>query len=168
MCEYIEVKLNDEKNIAKLSNLASAVVKEHYDPIIGAEQNDYMIERFQSTEAIKNQIKNGHSIYIIAVDGDYVGYTAFYPKQGKLYLDKFYIKKNMRNGGFGRKALDFVKKSALDRGYKAVFLNVNKYNSGSIEIYKHFGFEIIRAEKNAIGCGYYMDDYVMELELSNC
>jgi ribosomal protein S18 acetylase RimI-like enzyme len=165
MCEFISVKLSDEENIQALSKLAAAVVKEHYDPIIGAEQNDYMIERFQSVEALKNQIENGHSLFIISNDGKYIGYVAFYPKKGKLYLDKFYIQKDERKNGYGRKAMDFVKKSAVDMGYDAVFLNVNKYNTNSIEIYKHFGFEVVRAEKNPIGCGYYMDDFVLEIKI---
>ena len=32
----------DENGIKEMSKMATAIVREHYDPIIGKEQNDYM------------------------------------------------------------------------------------------------------------------------------
>ena len=49
MTEFEKV---NEETIADLSELASAIVKEHYDPILGNEQNDYMIEKFQSPRSL--------------------------------------------------------------------------------------------------------------------
>ena len=43
-------------------------------------------------------------------------------------------------------------------------LNVNKHND-TIRIYEKMGFRLLRSEKNDIGSGYYMDDYVYRLEL---
>ena len=40
-------------------------------------------------------------------------------------------------------------------------LSVNKDNSDSIQFYTAYGFQTIKAQKVAIGEGFYMDDYVM-------
>lgn len=44
---------------ARLSEIASRVVKAHFDPLIGPAQNDYMIEKFQSEPAIRAQLAGG-------------------------------------------------------------------------------------------------------------
>lgn len=44
---------------------------------------------------------------------------------------------------------------------------MNRFNSHTIDIYRHFGFTVIREEKNDIGGGYYMDDYIMEVPVEN-
>ena len=47
-------------------------------------------------------------------------------------------------------------------GLSAIFLNVNRDNEAVIRIYEHLGFRKVREEKNAIGGGFYMDDFVLE------
>ena len=54
-----------EKDIAALSALASRIVKEYYDPLLGAKQNDYMIAKFQSPEAIASQMAAGYRYYFL-------------------------------------------------------------------------------------------------------
>ncbi len=161
MLEIIEVKSDNNRLIKELSQMACEIVKDYYDPIIGAEQNDYMIRKFQSTDAISDQIKQG-ACYYIARDAIDVGFCAFYPKNGKIYLSKFYIHALARGKGYGRSIFEFVKSKSKEAGYNAIFLNVNKNNSNSIAIYNHLGFEKVADEKNDIGGGYFMDDYVME------
>ena len=54
---------------------------------------------------------------------------------------------------------DFVKEKAVEAGYGKIFLNVNKKNPAAA-VYRHMGFQLLREEKNDIGNGFYMDDYV--------
>ena len=60
--------------------------------------------------------------------------------------------------------LDFVVSQARAENLPAVTLNVNKYND-TVRIYEAMGFRRVRSEKNDIGSGYYMDDYVYQLDL---
>ena len=53
----------DENGIKEMSKMATAIVREHYDPIIGKEQNDYMIQKFQTVDAIKEQLEHGCQYY---------------------------------------------------------------------------------------------------------
>ena len=80
----------------------------------------------------------------------------------KLYLSKFYISKEYRGKHIGRKFFEFLCDYTRKKGLKSIYLNVNKYNYDSIKVYEHLGFVKIRDEKNDIGHGYYMDDYVYE------
>ncbi len=96
---YIKLLLHDESGIAEMSQMATEIVREHFDPLIGKEQNDYMINMFQTEEAIKKQITEGYQYY--------------------------FIRENDKN----------------------------------------LGFEILRSEKNSIGNGFYMDDYVYRLDV---
>ena len=58
--------------------------------------------------------------------------------------------------------LDFVISEAKKDGLSSIELNVNRNNS-AIYAYEKLGFRIIRTEKNDIGSGFYMDDYVYAL-----
>ena len=153
---------SDAAALTRLSQLASAIVKQHYDPIIGAEQNDYMIAMFQSPSAIAEQISHGYRYYEVFYGNTLIGFMAFYPRDGKMYLSKLYLHKDYRGKGFSHKMIDFVRREAVKDGFSAIFLNVNKGNSDSIAAYHHLGFVKVREETNDIGHGFVMDDYVLE------
>ena len=163
---YIKLSPGDEALINDLSDLASSIVREHYDPIIGVEQNDYMIEKFQSPSSIKEQLSHSISYYLVNTDdAEKVGFIAFYPRGTELYLSKFYLEKSQRGQGMARQMMDFVINEARKMGAASVTLNVNKHNDLAIAVYEKLSFHRIRSEKIDIGSGWYMDDYVYEYKL---
>lgn len=158
--EFRKLEIENSSDIALMSKVASAIVKEHYDPLLGAEQNDYMIEMFQSVKAITEQLEHGYKYYFCMSDNEIVGFMAFYPKETEMYISKLYLKKEHRGKGYSREMLNFVISDAKRMNLDLITLNVNKYNK-SVDIYKSLGFFKIRDEKNDIGNGFFMDDYVM-------
>lgn len=152
------------EDIKKLSSLATSIVREHYDPILGKAQNDYMIEKFQSEKGIIEQINNDCQYYVAFDELGDVGFMAFYKRDDYIYLSKLYLKKEKRGNGIAKEMLSFIVAEAKKLGLCAIELNVNKENFETIKIYEHMGFERIRAEKNDIGSGYFMDDYVYRLD----
>ena len=52
-------KALSEKDFKLIAELASTIWNEHYTPIIGIEQVAYMIDKFQSLDAIKKQAQDG-------------------------------------------------------------------------------------------------------------
>lgn len=56
-----------------------------------------------------------------------------------------------------------VIKNAKQLNLNAIELNVNKKNSACYA-YEKLGFKILRSEKNSIGNGFYMDDYVYRFD----
>lgn len=159
-----ELLINQEEKIKEMSDMASAIVKEHFDPLIGFAQNDYMIKKYQTVNAIKEQLENGYRYFFVEDNDICVGFLAFYPKKESMYLSKFYLYKDKRGKGYSHQMLDFVKREAKNIGCQSIELNVNKHNS-ACNAYEKLGFQVIRSEKNDIGNGFYMDDYVYSLSL---
>ena len=161
---YIEVLLpGDDNEISEMSKMATEILREYYDPIIGKEQNDYMLELFQSEDAIRDQLAHGYRYYFVRENDTNLGFFAFYPREGALYLSKLYLYKEQRGKGYSRQILEMLKAQAKELDLNRIELNVNK-NNPTKHIYERLGFTVARAEKNDIGNGFYMDDYVYALD----
>lgn len=164
--KFVKLEKDDKKSIMCMSALATGIVREHYDPILGPEQNDYMLQKFQSKEAVTEQIEHGYQYYFACdTDGNDVGFMAFYKRDDAMYLSKLYLKKEYRGLGYSKEMIKFVAEKAKELNLASIELNVNKENFDSINVYEHLGFIRIRSEKNDIGNGFYMDDYVYKLKL---
>jgi diamine N-acetyltransferase len=155
-------RVANKQQAARAAQLAKEIWEEYYPDIITREQIAYMIETFQSPEAIVNQIQDGMKYYL-AVEGDEeIGYLAYTEEtDSSLFLSKIYIKKDFRNRGKGREMFAFILGQARARELKTVRLTVNKNNKASIEKYLKMGFSIADSVVKDIGNGFHMDDYVM-------
>ena len=69
MLDFERVQAGETEKIAALSALATAIVREHFDPIIGRAQNDYMLAMFQTVPAITGQLEHGYRYYFVTADG---------------------------------------------------------------------------------------------------
>ncbi len=147
-----------------MSEMATEIVREHFDPIIGKAQNDYMISLFQTKEAISKQLEQGYNYFFAKDEEGLAGFLAFYPRNMVMYLSKFYLYKSKRGKGYSRQMLDFIAAETEKQQLNAIELNVNK-NNMACHVYESLGFKIIRSEKNDIGNGFFMDDYVYRLDL---
>lgn len=159
---FKELFISDSEGITRMSELASAIVKDYYDPIIGSEQNDYMIKMFQSAASIKQQLSHGYRYFFMtSSSGSEIGFMAFYKREDELYLSKLYLEKSQRGRGYAKEMLSFLIGQAKAVGARSITLNVNK-NNPTTAIYEKLGFKKLRDEKNDIGRGFFMDDYVYE------
>jgi len=151
---------------AEISTLADEIWREHYTPIIGAEQVEYMLAKFQSPEQICADIKENDYIYFTAncqKRQKMTGYCAVQPREDHLFLSKIYVRRDERGKGIARSFLNEI--YALCRweyGFDRIRLMVAKPNYDAIAMYKKVGFEIIDEVKVDIGGGFFMDDYLME------
>ncbi|HSB33306.1 MAG TPA: GNAT family N-acetyltransferase [Nitrospirota bacterium] len=160
------VEVSTEYQIEIVESLAREIWTEHYIPIIGREQVDYMLARFQSRRAIGEQIRTGIAYFLIKEDDAHIGYMAVQPKGRELFLSKIYVKSSRRGLGYGRKAVQFAEKVARDLGLDKIVLTVNKNNVNSIKAYEKIGFTNTGSVVQDIGSGFVMDDYRMEKKLS--
>lgn len=151
---------------AVVARLASEIWYEHYVPIIGREQVDYMVPRFQSQEAVLAQIGKGLQYFLIRLDGQPCGYLAIEPQpaERRMFLSKLYVLKSARQHGLGRQALGFIESRATAAGLDTLWLTVNKFNP-ALHAYERLGFANVAAVVADIGGGYVMDDYRLEKSL---
>lgn len=155
-------KVSTESQIETVARLAFEIWNQHFTPIIGKAQVDYMVEEFQSKKAIAGQIESGYSYYLLKADGDYIGYTGVCPKEEELFLSKLYIRASQRGKGYGRKVVGFLEELAREKGLGKITLTVNKNNTDAIKAYEKFGFANVGAVVQDIGNGFVMDDHKME------
>lgn len=160
----IEVK--EVTNIRDLAQLTAEIWHEYWVEILSPEQIDYMVEKFQSEQAIKKQIAEEHYTYFYIVqDNNIAGYIGLSKKEDHLFLSKLYIKKDFRHQGIGTQVFEFIKDFTLKNNYKRIILTVNKYNTNTIKAYNKWGFKEIDSVVTDIGNGFVMDDYIMEYSL---
>ena len=160
-------KAETDTQVREIADLAKVIWNEHFTPIIGKDQVDYMVEKFQSYLALKEQLSEGYEYYQIFSDGEFCGYTGIHPGEAnRLFLSKLYLKKESRGHHLATGAFSFLKEICRERGYSAIWLTCNKHNDNSLGVYRHFGFEIIDTQEADIGGGFIMDDYIMEYKIS--
>lgn len=177
-CRFARVTATNEAGIRRMSAMATRIVREHFDPIVGTEQNDYMIERFQAPEAIAQQIQEGFEYYFVLPPKDRqrddgakkgarpLGFLALRAQEGQeLYLSKFYLIEEMRGKGYARPMMRFVARRARNLGCDHITLRVNRKNYQAILAYEHLGFVRVGELCTNIGNGFVMDDLVYELDL---
>ena len=159
-----EIRTVREDELELLAITAREIWKEAYASLLSDEQIDYMVEKFQSVEAFKDQIsQHGYRYRGLFADGNLVGFTGSCLESEQLaFLSKLYLKKDYRGLGFGRKLLEDA--IALYPSARAIYLTVNKHNP-SYYLYLHFGFTVTDSVVTDIGNGFVMDDYIMQKEI---
>jgi O-acetyl-ADP-ribose deacetylase (regulator of RNase III) len=156
------LRVLSEDQIQLVARLAKEIWNEYYTPIIGKKQVDYMIGKFQSVESISSQIDRENYEYYLIQASLPAGYIGIQKQDEELFLSKFYILKEKRGNGLGRKSFEFVVKRAKELGVKYITLTVNKHNTSSISTYEKLGFVNQGPIVADIGEGYIMDDYLMK------
>ncbi len=151
-----------DADFLEIAALGREIWREHYTPIIGAAQVEYMLEKFQSAKVMKQQADDGYTYVKAYADGRLAGYCGVQPQpDSSLFLSKLYIHKEFRGRGLGRALLGRAVGPFVMTGGVKVWLTVNRHNAGSIAAYKKMGFAVEREQVSDIGNGYVMDDYVM-------
>ncbi|OHX66163.1 GNAT family N-acetyltransferase [Flammeovirga pacifica] len=153
-------KVTTDQDFLIVDQLANKIWNEHYTPIIGKAQVDYMLKKFQNFDVMKSQVEKGYHYFLIESDNKAIGYIGFTEEEGALFLSKLYLLTTERGRGQGQKSLKFIFDFAKDYQLKGVKLTVNKYNEIAIKAYKRYGFEVIDEVVADIGQGYVMDDYI--------
>ena len=160
---FSEVRNDDDLRI--LADLASTIWHEYFPGIITDLQVDYMVEKYQSYDAVRQQITKGYEYYFVVEYGFVLGYIGILCEAEKLFLSKLYLKKEYRGKGVFNAMLAFCEEEARSRGLNAMYLTVNRQNAPAVAVYRKKGFQIVAEKKADIGNGFFMDDYVMEKSL---
>ena len=161
--------VSSSDDVRQVAMLAHEIWNQHFVTIIGQKQVDYMLNRFQSPSAIVSQIASGSDYFLVNDVRQpapvYVGYLGLVADEvrSRMMISKIYIRQENRGNGLGNGLLDFVRQLCHERGFKTIWLTVNRFNDATVSWYKRKGFVISREIKKDIGEGFFMDDYIMEL-----
>jgi diamine N-acetyltransferase len=170
------VPVTTPQQLDAVAGLAHEIWYEYYVPLIGRAQVDYMVSRFQSSEAMAQQIREDYEYFLIQRGGVQhgpgegqglsIGYCALQPQpaESSLFLSKLYLLRDARGAGTGRECMEFIEQLARRRGLTLIWLTVNKGNP-AVRAYERLGFRIAADLVMDIGGGFFMDDYRMEKSL---
>lgn len=148
--------------LKEIATIAEKIWNQHFVPIIGKAQVDYMVDKFQSYEALKRQTScDGYEYFEIFYRGELAGYTGVRQDSGSLFLSKLYIHQSFRGHRLATEAFHFLVNLCKDRGLEKIWLTCNKHNDNTLKIYDHLGFQITDSQVADIGNGFVMDDYIL-------
>ena len=101
--EAFELLDADEALLRQIAKLAETIWHEHYEPILGVDQVNYMVEHFHSLRALKDQIANqGYRYRGVFHQGKLCGYVATAGRPDFLFLSKLYLAAEARDWAWHR------------------------------------------------------------------
>jgi len=149
---------HDELNVVRA--LAYDIWPRVYDYMISQEQISYMLSTMYDINNLKQQWLEGVKFVVLEVDGIPQGFVAFEEKENFIFLQKLYLRPEMQGRGFGKKMLQVALDFAFDSKKPSVELTVNR-NNKYLDFYLNSGFQIKEEKDFDIGCGYFMNDYIL-------
>lgn len=156
------------EDIATIRAMASVVFPHTYREILSPEQIDYMMEWMYSAESLHRQMTvEGHIYYIAYREGEPAGYLSIQPEGEDTYhLQKLYILPHLQGLHLGeqlfRQAIAAIKE--LHPTPCQMRLNVNRHNK-ALTFYQKMGMVKVDEGDFPIGNGYYMNDFIMGMEI---
>lgn len=160
------IPANKTSDYILIENLADVIWREHYIPMVGKPQIDYMLDKFQSAKAISKQTETeGLEYFVLTFNKVPAGYMAFKKEDKYLFLSKLYVLSTYRGHKIGKAAIKFIEEKAKTLNLQAIRLGVNINNTNSIKAYKKLGFVEIGTKITDIGSGFVMDDFIMEKQV---
>lgn len=169
----MEIRRASNSDLATINEMAEVVFRQTYRTILSPDQMDYMMEWMYSLPDLEKQVAQGHTYYIAWDGQEPQGYLSVRKDSVDSdgtevwHLEKIYVMPSAQGTGLGYKLLETAKQHVRDNksSLKArIELNVNR-NNPAVGFYKHQGLTILRQGDFPIGNGYYMNDYIMGLDV---
>jgi ribosomal protein S18 acetylase RimI-like enzyme len=156
-------------DIERLSQFAGRIWRDHYRPIIGNAQVEYMLANFQSPSGIARQCAAGYQYFWILEHDLPLAYFAWImtDEDQSLQLSKLYVDKNHRRHGLGRHIIQLAADYGLKHDLSLLWLTVNRHNQTAIDFYLGNGFVNTESLVQDIGGGFVMDDFKMVKQLTD-
>lgn len=163
----IQIRTVHIKDLTTIHDLAHQIWPSAYLEILGQEQLDYMLEKIYSIPSLEHQLSVLKHQFIMVLENEIsIGFASFSAHKNStiFHLNKIYVLPQQQGKNIGKQILNFVISQIKKTGATALQLNVNRHNK-ALHFYEKQGFKIIREEDIDIGSGYFMNDFVMQLNL---
>lgn len=154
-------------DIQLLRRLAEEVFPATYRPILSPTQLAWMMEWMYAPESLRQQMLQGHAFYLAVWDDEPCGYLSIERQEAALFhLQKLYVLPAFQGRGIGAALLAEAQRHIRRTGAAParIELNVNRHNP-ALGFYERMGMRRLRSVDLPIGDGFYMNDYIMGLEV---
>ncbi len=156
------------KDIALIQSIAKETWPSTYGEILSTAQIEYMLEMMYSEAAILHQIEQlEHHFFIYKENNQAIAFLSIQLNvvENVAKIHKIYALPSSQGKGIGKKMIQFAEDFSVKHQQKLLQLNVNK-NNRAVSFYQKMGFEILKEENIAIGNGFWMEDFVMQKNIS--
>ena len=155
-------------DIALINQMAWVVFPHTYHIILTPEQIDYMMELMYSEKSIQKQMEeDGHIYYLAFKEDEPAGYLSIQPEgEHVFHLQKIYVLPSFQGMNLGKMLFEQAIKAIkeLHPAPCQMRLNVNRQNK-ALTFYEKMGMTKIDEGDFPIGNGFYMNDYIMGLDI---
>lgn len=156
------------EDIEMINRLAWIVFPHTYKEILSPEQMEYMMDWMYSPENLHKQMTEDGHIYYLAFEGDEpAGYLSIQPEGEHTYhLQKIYVLPSFQGKKLGKLLFEHAIKAIKELHPEPcqMRLNVNRQNK-ALTFYEKMGMKKVDEGDFHIGNGYYMNDYIMGLDI---
>ncbi|MBQ8769922.1 MAG: GNAT family N-acetyltransferase [Bacteroides sp.] len=156
------------EDIEMINRLAWIVFPHTYKEILSPEQMEYMMDWMYSSENLHKQMTEDGHIYYLAFEGDEpAGYLSIQPEGEHTYhLQKIYVLPSFQGKKLGKLLFEQAIKAIKELHPEPcqMRLNVNRQNK-ALTFYEKMGMKKVDEGDFHIGNGYYMNDYIMGLDI---
>ncbi len=161
----IVIRKANYEDVPLIQHIAFSTWPVAYSAILQKEQLDYMLDLFYQKDALLQQMTDGHHFIVAEENKTVIGFASFnLIKPLTFKLQKLYVLPSVQNSGAGKLLLESVIERIKKNGAHKLQLNVNRHNK-AIGFYEKMGFTILQEDDINIGHNYYMNDYLMEMNL---
>ena len=163
-----EIRKATIADIPLINRLAWIVFPHTYQDILSSEQIEYMMDwMYSPTNLHKQMTEDGH-IYFLAFEGNEpAGYLSIQPEGEHTYhLQKIYVLPSFQGKKLGKLLFEQAIKAIKELHPEPcqMRLNVNRQNK-ALTFYEKMGMKKVDEGDFHIGNGYYMNDYIMALDI---
>lgn len=163
----LSLRRAEAENIPLIRKLAGEAFPATYRTLLSPAQLDYMMEWMYAEESLVKQLGEGQVYFIASFDGEPCGYVSVERQEEALFhLQKIYVLPRFQGCGVGgflfREAVRYIRE--VHPAPCRMELNVNR-NNPARGFYERMGMRILREGDFPIGDGFYMNDYIMGLEI---
>ena len=163
----LTIRQASENDCPLIRRMAEEAFPATYRESLTPAQLDYRMEWMYSDASLREQFRAGHIWFIASSDGEPCGYLSV-ERQGEtlFHLQKIYVLPRFQGIGAGaflfRHAVEYIR--SVQSAPCLMELNVNRRNP-ALHFYERMGMRRLREGDFPIGGGYYMNDYIMGLEI---
>jgi len=158
-----------QSEIPIIRQLSERIWMDYYPAIISVDQIRYMLDKMYSEVSLLEQMNvMGHQFLLLMDENHPAGYASFSRKNNesphRFRLHKLYVRTELHGRGRGKELLQYISKEVVSAGGKELELNVNKRNP-AIGFYTKMGFRVESEALIDIGNSFFMDDFIMVLDV---
>ena len=164
------VRIACREDIPLIGAMADIAFRDAYKDILTPEQTEYMMEMMYSEDSLARQMTVRGDVFFL-IDGK--GYASVRPDglspdgRSVYHLEKLYVLPAFQGLGLGKLLFESIVHYIVAQCDNApvLELNVNRHNP-AVTFYEHMGMHRDRQGDFPIGRGFYMNDYIMAMDLS--